>query len=163
MIDDITIAWSYGATLASVLYKPAQVFKHFSLVHLLDETQTCACNTTSRLNKFCDQQTITEVSSFCKPSVHVRTMDLNIIQHRLLRHAVSQGLNHIPLQPTEIGKAVGTVMHAFEQMVNLLQLTLLNFPIESARQYLHKKCLAILKTSSATNKYGFKFSTLCGP
>ena len=49
-------------------------------------------------------------------------------------------------------------MHAFEQLVNMLNLPNLDFPMEEARKYLHTKCLLILKTSSQTNKFGFRFS-----
>ena len=97
VIDDLTIAWSYGATLASVLYRPSQVFKQFSFIQLLDDSLPCACSSTSRFAKFKDQLTVLEISRFSKPTAHVRTMDLRIIQNKLLRYAVAQGLNHIPL------------------------------------------------------------------
>ena len=89
VVEGITFAWSYDHNLASMLYKPAAVFKQFSFIHLLSENDTCACSNTARLIKFCDPLTITETSSVCKPTVHVRTMDLNIIQHKLLRSALS--------------------------------------------------------------------------
>jgi hypothetical protein len=97
LVENITFSWSYDRNLASVLYKPAAVFKQFSFVHLLHEDDTCACSSTTMLRSFCDPLTITETSNFCKPTVHVRTMNINIIQHKLLRSALSQGLNHIPL------------------------------------------------------------------
>jgi hypothetical protein len=159
LVENITFAWSYDRNLASVLYKPAVVFKQFSFVHLLDEEgDTCACSSITRLRGFCDPLTITEMSSFCKPAVHVRTMNINIIQHKLLRSALSQGLNHIPLQPTIIARAVASIMHAFEQLVLILQLDQLQFPIEAARLHLHDTCLSTLKASSQANKWGFRFS-----
>ena len=42
--------------------------------------------------------------------------------------------------------------------MNLINLPNLGFPVEEARKYLHTKYLSILKTSSQTNKYGFRFS-----
>jgi hypothetical protein len=41
VVDDITIAWSYGDNLSSVFYRPSVVFKLFLLVDLLDEGQQC--------------------------------------------------------------------------------------------------------------------------
>lgn len=144
LVENITFAWSYDRNLASVLYKPAAVFKQFSFVHLLSKDDACPCTSSARLRGFCDPLTITETSSFCKPAVHVRTMDINIIQHKLLRSAISQGLNHIPLQPTTIAKAVVSIMHAFEQLVLILHLGQLRFPIDAARLHLHRTCLNIL-------------------
>jgi hypothetical protein len=152
LVENITFALSYDRNLASVLYKPAAVFKQISFVHLLYEDDTCACSSIARLRGFCDPLTITEMSSFCKPAVHVRTMNINIIQHKLLRSALSQGLNHIPLQPTIIARAIASIMHAFKQLVLILQLDQLQFPIEAARLHLHNTCLSILKASSHANK-----------
>jgi hypothetical protein len=56
----------------------------------------------ARLKSFCNPLIITETTSFCKASLHVCTMNTNIIQHKHLRSAISQGHNHIPLQPTII-------------------------------------------------------------
>lgn len=120
IVEDITFAWSYDRSLASVLYKPAAVFKQFSFIHLLHEDDTCACSSFARFRSFCDPLTITETSNFCTPSVHVRTMNIHIIQHKHLRAAIGQGLNHIPLQPTSIAKAVAAIMRAFELLVQIL-------------------------------------------
>jgi hypothetical protein len=49
-------------------------------------------------------------------------------------------------------------MQAYEQLVLLLQLEQLQFPIEATRSHLHSTCLAILKASSQINKWGFRFS-----
>ena len=158
IVENIVFAWSYDQNLAAVLYKPAAVFKQFSFVQLLHEDDTCACTSTTRLRSFCDPLTISETSNFSKPAVHVRTMDTNILQHKLLRSAVSQGLNHIPLKPTCIARAIAAVMHAFEQLVGLLQLTQLNFPVAAARLQLHSTCLTTLKSASKMNKWGLRFS-----
>ena len=158
LVENITFAWSYDRNLTSVLYKPGAVFKQFSFVHLLSEGDTCACTSCARLRGFSDPFTITEMSSFCKLAMHICTMDINIIQHKLLRSALSQCLNHIPLQPTIIAKAVASIMHAFEQLILILHLEQLQFPIDVARLYLHRTCLNILKASSQANKWGFRFS-----
>jgi hypothetical protein len=39
-------------------------------------------------------------------------MDMSLIQHKELRLALAQGLNHIPLKPTSIAHAVATIMGA---------------------------------------------------
>ena len=94
----------------------------------------------------------------CKPTVHVCTMDLNIFQHKLLRSALSQGLNHIPLQPTNIARAIASIMQAYEQLVLILQLHMMQFRVKATRLHLHSTCLSILKASSQTNKWGFQYS-----
>jgi hypothetical protein len=88
LLEDITFAWSYDATLASFLYQPAAVLKKFSFANVLDANQHCACMTTKRLLKFCDPQTISECPSFGDSRLHVRSMDMNLIQHKDLRHAL---------------------------------------------------------------------------
>ena len=155
-MDGITFAWSYTDNLSTVFYKPASVFKKFSFVELLNEDYSCACSIAARLRKFCDPLIINETSSYAITSIHVRTMDLSIIQHSGLRDALSQGLNHIPLNPTKIGQAIAVIMDAFSQLVDILQLTKLQFPIEEAHIHLQAKCLAILKSAYKTNKFGFK-------
>jgi hypothetical protein len=89
LLEDIIFCWSYAKTLASVFYKPTTIFKKFSFVHLLDETALCACTTTSKLLRFCNPLTALETSSFAKSSLHVRTMGINIIQHKDLKFALA--------------------------------------------------------------------------
>jgi hypothetical protein len=141
-----------------ISYKPASVFKKFSFVHLLDELEPCACNTATRLRKFCDPLTKNEHSSFGKPSCHVRSMDLDLIQHPGLRVALKQGLNHIVLRPTNIAQAVATMLDAFEQLIPILHLDSIQFPISEARAHLHNLCLHTLKAANHSNKYGFRQS-----
>jgi hypothetical protein len=155
-VDDITFAWSYTDNLSTVFYKPASVFKKFSFIELLSEDNSCACSSATRLRRFCDPLTINETSSYAKTGMHVRTMDLSIIQHKGLKDALSQGLNHIPLSPTKIGQTIAIIMDAFSQLVDILQLTSVQFPIDEARLHLQAKCLAILKASHQSNKFGFK-------
>jgi hypothetical protein len=127
-------------------------------MHLLDDTILCACNLATRLVKFCDPFTLSEESSFCKATLHVRTMDLHIIQHPGLRHALAQGLNHIPLKPTSIAHAIAVIMHAYDQLCNILDLKTLQFPIEAARSHLHRSCLDTIKHAMKHNISGFRFS-----
>ena len=156
LVDDITFAWSYTDNLATVFYKPAVVFKMFSFTDLLDEKSSCACSSAARLKRFCDPLTLNENSSFSKPLMHVRSMDINIIQHPGLRNALAQGLNHIPLRPSKIAEAMAAIMDAFSQLCDILGLHNLPFPMIEARKQLHSLCLNILKTASRSNKFGFK-------
>jgi hypothetical protein len=116
-VDNITIAWSYDDNLSTVFYKPSLVFKAFSFIDFLDEDQYCLCTSANRLKNYCDPLTTSELSSYCKASMHVRTMDLSIIQHSGLRLALSQGLNHIPLKPSNIAEAIAITMDAFMQVL----------------------------------------------
>lgn len=47
-------------------------------------------------------------------------------------------------------------MDSFEQLVDILQLAMLQFPLEEARSYMHSMYLNALKSTSKTNKFGFK-------
>ena len=158
ILDNITFAWSYHESLLAALYKPAMVFKKFSFVDLLDVSLQCACNHAQRLKGFYDPQTLHELSSFNQPGLHVRTTDLRIIQHRHLRHAVAQGLNHIPLRTTDIAQAVKTVMYAFDQLVEILGIEHMDSNLLAAHQYVHSTCRDTLKAAAKTNKFGLRFS-----
>ena len=155
-MNDVTFAWSYTDNLATVFYKPAWVFKSFSFTDLLDEKKSCVCSSAVRLKRFIDPLTLNESSSFSKPGLHVRSMDMNIIQHPGLRCALAQGLNHIPLRPSKIAEAMAVIMDAFTQLCEILGLTKQSFPMTEARLYLHSTCLDILKVASKTNKFGFR-------
>ena len=122
IVQDIIFAWSYLGNLSKIFYKPASVFKHFSFVHLFDEQDKCVCTSASRLRNFCDSLTINDQSIHCEPSLHVRTMNMDIVQHPKLRQALKQGLNHIVLRPTNIVQAVAVTLDAFEQLISILHL-----------------------------------------
>jgi hypothetical protein len=79
---------------------------------------------------------------------------MEIIQYIKLRQTISQGPNHIPLQPTQISQAVAIVMGAFEQLCNILNLLQLGFPVQEARSQLHNTCLSLMKVASKSNKHG---------
>ena len=158
VVKDIIFAWSYLGNLSKIFYKPASVFKNFSFVHLFDEHDKCACTSASRLRNFCDPLTINEESKYCKSSLHVRTMNVDIIQHPGLRQALKQGLNHIVLRPTNIAQAVAVTLDAFDQLIGILHLDQIAFPINEARARLHSICLNTLKAPSRGNKHGFRES-----
>jgi hypothetical protein len=92
--------WSYADAISVAFYKPTTMFKIFSFVHLFYESEQCAYTSTCRFQKSRDPFIVLETSTHSKPSLHVLTMDVSIIQHKELRHAFAQGLNHILLKPT---------------------------------------------------------------
>jgi hypothetical protein len=157
-VDNITFAWSYNDNLSTVFYEPSSVFKAFSFIDLLDEDQYCLCTSANRLKNYCDPLTAFELSSYCKASMHVRTMDLSIIQHNGLRLALFQGLNHIPLKPSNIAKAIAIAMDAFMQLVEILDLPSIDFPVQEARLRLYSICLSTLKAANHSNKFGYRES-----
>ena len=83
---------------------------------------------------------------------------MDIIQHPSLRQALKQGLNHIVLRPTNIAQAVAVALDAFDQLVTILHLDQIGFPINEARERLHSISLNALKAASRSNKYGFRQS-----
>ena len=141
-----------------MLYRPSAVFKKFSFIHLLDKNETCACTSVKRLQEFCDSLTDMETAGADSTSTHVRMMDLNIVQHKELRSALSQGLNHIPLQSTCIAKTMACIMQAFDQLIIALNLDRSDFPTDNARTHLYSTCLNLLKSASRTNRFGLRHS-----
>ena len=157
-IADIMFAWKYHDKLSSTFYKPAEVFKKFSFIHLLDEADQCACLQAKRLSRFLDEQTRNETSSYAAAQVHVRSVDINLIQHRDLRQAVSMGLNHIPLKPTSIAVSIATILDAFMQLIHILKLEQLGLPVSEAMEWLRTSCLEQLKSAARSNRSGLRHS-----
>jgi len=85
-------------------------------------------------------------------------MNVNIIQNPQLRQAIQQGLNHIPLKPTKISLCIVTIIDAFEQLIGILGLVDLDFPISEARTWFHDTSLSRLKEAQRINKFGFRVS-----
>jgi len=59
-------------------------------------------------------------------------MNINILQNPQLQQAIAQGLNHILLKPTKINLYFVIILDAFEQLINILGLVNLDFPINEA-------------------------------
>lgn len=156
-LSEIIFAWSYLANLSTAVYQPSKVFKKFTFLKFLQEGNECICTKAMRLKNFLDPLTHNENSSFCDNSVHVRTMDINLIQHKGLRSVLAMGLNHIPFHPTHIGQAIAIICDAFWQLMDILKLSAENFPIVEAETLLQKICLEKLKATSNINLYGFRF------
>ena len=159
LIDDVLIAWRYHDNLTRTLYQPTRVFKQFSFLELLDEQHVCACVSSKRLAKFLDPRTIDERSSFARPTVHVRTVDVKIIHYKKLRDAVAMGLNHIPMKPTtSFAPCIATILDGFKQIMQILGLYNPNFPADIALAWLRNNYLDQLKQSSRINRFGFRSS-----
>ena len=84
-------------------------------------------------------------------------MDLNIVQHKGLRHALRMGLNQIPLRPTILHDAIQVVFDAFLQICQVLDIMHL-VDIELACKEVRTRCRLILLEASKQNKFGFRYS-----
>lgn len=105
-----------------------------------------------------DPDTAVESTAYGSDELHVRTMDLSIIQRADLRKALKMGLNHIPLKPTNISVCLVVAFDAFAQFVAILSLRQVGFPIDDVESWFREKCLSLLKSVSKQNKSGFRFS-----
>ena len=90
--------------------------------------------------------------------MHVRSTDMSIIQNLDLRNALKHGLNHIPLKPSNIAEAIAIILDAYDQMVEILDLVSLEFPVKEARSHLRSICLEQLKKASKFNRFEFRYS-----
>jgi hypothetical protein len=67
------------------------------------------------------------------------------------------------LRPTNIAQAIATILSAFDQLIPISQLDLVQFPINEAREQLHSICLHSWRTanqaisSALSNQVGFFF------
>jgi hypothetical protein len=157
-LELIAFSWSYDRNLTTKFYRPSAVFKNFSFINLLDENSNCVCSTAYRLLPFLDPTTATEITEGQPQSVHVRSMDLSIIQHPRLREALSMGLNHIPLRKTDYSKALEVTAHAFDQLYTILNLHEHGLVLDEAQSHLRGISLQKLQIASRSNKYGFRCS-----
>jgi hypothetical protein len=157
-LDCIAFSWTYDTNIAAKLYKPSAVFKNFSFVNLFDENSKCMCLSASRLRPFLDPLTTLECSNYCKSAMHVRSMDVKIIQHPILRAALMMGMNHIPLRPTDFNEAINVTVDAFVQLYSLLALHDYNLDLPQATAFLKQSSLSRLRFASRINKFGFKSS-----
>ena len=158
-LDEVLFAWRYHCNMASRFYRPANVFKKFSFLQLLDENQSCACICSKRFARFLDPRTLNEKSSYTQAAIHVRTVDSNLIHHIKLRQALSMGLNHIPMKPTtSFAACIATILDGFGQLAQIFQLNQEGFPVDSAMTWLQTTCLDQLKTCSQINQFGFRNS-----
>lgn len=157
-LDSVAFSWSYDRNLATKIYKPSEVFKKFSFILLLDPEALCACHTAKRFQSFLDPLTANEWSGPVKSSPHVRSMDLRIIQNPKLRAALQQGLNHIPLAPTDLNQALLVAVDAFERLYDLLRLQEYGLELQDASSFFRQLCYDRLCRGSKANRFGLRFS-----
>ena len=120
---NIMFAWTYHPNVSMFCYRPSMVFKKFDIAKLNMVEDNCICQLSKRFSKFIDMDTSTCTNEGKRECGHVRTMDLSIIQHKGLRHALKMGLNQIPLRPTIIHEAIQVVHDTFLQVCEVLNIT----------------------------------------
>ena len=97
------------------------VFKYFDVFTLKDNMDRCICQSWRRVGKFLDKDTCDNAREGLESKGHVRTMNLNIIQHKGLRHALKMDLNQIPLRSTIIiHEVIQVVFYVFLQVCKVL-------------------------------------------
>lgn len=154
---NIMFAWCYHPNMSVFCYKPGMVFKDFDIPELMAKEVKCICHSSNRLRKFIDPEAIDNNQEKEKMRGHVRTMDLSIIQHKGLRHALKMGLNHIPLRPTIIHEVIQVVCDTFIQVCQVLNITLM-VDMEHACKEVRRRCKTILLEACKLNKFGFRYS-----
>ena len=154
---NLMFAWTYHPNVSTYCYKPSMVFKYFDVSTLKDNMDNCICHTSRRFAKFLDKDTSDNAREGIVGSGHVRTMDLNIIQHKGLRHAIRMGLNQIPLKPTIIHEAIQVVFDAFSQVCQVLNIEHL-VDMDMAGKEVRTRCRLIMFEASKINKFGFRYS-----
>ena len=133
------------------------VFKYFDVSALKGNMDNCICHSSRRLSKFLDKEACEKTKEGIENNGHVRTMDLNIVQHKGLRHALRMGLNQIPLRPTVIHEVIQVVFDAFLQVCQVLNVEHL-VDMEMACKEVRTRCRLILLEASKLNKFGFRYS-----
>ena len=120
---NIMFAWCYHPNMSMFCCRPGMVFKDFEITELMGKEVKCICHSSNRLRKFIDSDAIDNEQESERGKGHVRTMDISIIQHKGLRHALKMGLNHIPLRPTLIFEVIQVVYDTFLQVCQVLNIT----------------------------------------
>ena len=150
---NLMFAWTYHANVATYCYRPGKVFKLFDFSTMKENMDMCICQSSRRFRNFLDKNTCSNGTN----TGHVRTMDLNIVQHKGLRHALKMGLNHIPLRPTTLHDAIQVVFDAFLQVCQVLDIEHL-VDMELAGKEVRTRCRLRLLEASKQNRFGFKYS-----
>ena len=150
---NLMFAWTYHANMATYCYRPGKVFKNFDVSTMKENLDMCIGKSSRRFHNFLDKNTCSNGMD----KGHVRTMDLNIILHKGLRHALKMGLNQIPLRPTIIHDAIQVVFDVFIQVCQVLDIKHL-VDMELACKEVRTRCRMILLEASKLNKFGFRYS-----
>ena len=119
LLLNIMFAWNFSPNVSKFCYKPALVFKEFSVESLMSGSYNCICAKFKRLAQFVDPGTMDD--NYHDPRAHLRTMNTRIIHHHGLREAITLGLNHVPLKNTNIQEAIQVVVNTFVHVCQLLK------------------------------------------
>jgi hypothetical protein len=92
----------------------------FDVFMLNGNEDNCICSSSKRFSMFLDDDTSNNINKWEDDRGHIRTMDLSIIQHKGLRHALKMGLNQIPLRPTIMHETIQMVCNIFYMYVRYL-------------------------------------------
>ena len=155
LLLNIMFAWNFCPNVAKFCYRPALVFKDFSVNTLINDSCECICNSSKRLVQFLDTDTMD--SNVDGTKIHVRTMDTKIIHNHGLREAITLGLNHIPLRNTNIREAIQVVMDSFGQVCSLLRVDEL-IDMDLASKMVRAKTKDKLVSAMKENLFGFRYS-----
>ena len=85
---NIIFAWCYHPTMSVFYYKPCMIFKKIEISNSWKKKAKCICHSSNRLRKFIYPVAIDNEQEDESLKGYVRTMDLSIIQHKGLRHAL---------------------------------------------------------------------------
>lgn len=118
-VDSITIGWRHLPSILSLIYMPKRVFCEFSIKDPNVDTGVYGCMH-KRWEPYLDVDTIEHGTK--GTLAHVQTADLRCIQDKTLRSLMACGLNHIPLQHTNLDEVVLELLRAWDLMADILSL-----------------------------------------
>lgn len=118
-VDQITIGWKHLPSISSMIYMPKKVFCDF-LVEEFEEQRNVCGYAHKRQKPYLNQDTI--ILGIIDDTAHVRMTDLNCIHDKNLKSLMSCGLNHIPLQHTNLAEVVDELLRAWSMIVEILDL-----------------------------------------
>lgn len=154
-LELITFGWRYHGQFCSLAYHPSAVFRDFVFNEMTFKTP-CPCNTIKKFAKFIDPLTTDSTPNSQIPSItdkHVRTMDIDIIKDPMLKNNFKNGLNHIPLRKTLLHEVVDTVLDAWYQTCQIL-----NIDPSDQINLIREEVWLTLKRKASVNAGGFKYS-----
>lgn len=118
-VEQITIGWKHLPSIYGLIYISKKVFCDFLVKELVLDAGVCGC-AHKRWAPYLDIDTITHGSN--NTLARVQTADLKCIQDKNLRLMMACGLNHIPLQHTNLEEVVRELLGAWELMADILNL-----------------------------------------
>ena len=155
LLLNIMFTWNFLPNVVKFCYRPALVFKDFSVKTHINDSYHCICNNSKRLMQFLDPDTMDNTNGNSK--MHVRTMDTKIIHNKGLREAVTLGLNHISLRNTNVRETVQVVMDTFGHVCQLLKVDEL-IDVDMVFKVVRAKARDKVISTMRENLFGFRYS-----